>query len=130
MSRVTLEARVVTVVQDMRLRAGDQILVVGDVCIGRHETGGTPTPAPGREAASWTDDEIVRVVTGRSLSTRRIGDVLGLASDELQARNRLSYQIHRLVAEGLMVKVGGGRIGVWSARADQSALPLQSASAR
>lgn len=109
MERVTMEVQVVTCAVDIIAERGQQLLVLGDTCIGVRTAEGAAAPPARTTNGRWpTDDELVRaVVQGGPVSSRKVGDRLGYAGDDKQHRSYVGYHLRKLAAEGRLVERGG-----------------------
>lgn len=99
--QVTVDAVVMTVLSDMKLQAGNRVLVVGNTIIGIYNEPITSTPKAGVSPEPELPQRIrAALIKHGPLSARDLGTALGYASSDATARTVMQRIMRQCVKNG------------------------------
>jgi hypothetical protein len=110
MAKITLDATIVTAAHDIIVPAGGKIAIYGEVAFMpdyQHPAAPAPIAATGPRVIEgarreFTEAEIFATLDQHPRKMLYIGDMLGLARDDVSARSRLRNIVTRMAASGML----------------------------
>jgi hypothetical protein len=108
---VTLPVTLIPCVAPIRANAGDKLMMVNGVCIGRYDEQVPQPTAPikhlnGKDTFP-ADDRLLAACSDVPQTAMRVGDKLGLPRDASRERAYVGYHLRKLAAEGALKQVDG-----------------------